>query len=83
MESITGIGTVRSLAIEPQLNHKWEGLLSNYVKASFQTTILGNMASNTAQLIQKITTLAILWFGAYQVMDGKLTIGQLSPFKME
>lgn len=82
VESITGISTVKSLAIEPQLNHKWEGLLANYVKASFKTTILGNIASSTAQLIQKITTLGILWFGAHQVMEGKLTIGQLIAFQM-
>lgn len=82
VESITGIHTVKSLAIEPQLNHKWEGILANYVKASFDTTILGNMAGNTAQFIQKVATLAILWFGAHQVMDGKLTVGQLIAFQM-
>ncbi|SHJ99519.1 type I secretion system permease/ATPase [Propionispora hippei] len=82
VESITGIHTVKSLAIEPQLSHKWEGILANYVKASFDTTILGNMAGNTAQFIQKIATLAILWFGAHLVMDGNLTVGQLIAFQM-
>lgn len=82
VESITGINTVKSLAIEPQFNHKWEGILSNYVKASFKTTILGNLASNSAQLIQKISSLAILWFGAHLVMDGTLTVGQLIAFQM-
>lgn len=82
VESITGIHTVKSLAIEPQLNHKWEGILANYVKASFNATILGNMASNTAQFIQKMASLAILWFGAHLVMDGTLTVGQLIAFQM-
>ncbi|SMC46536.1 type I secretion system permease/ATPase [Sporomusa malonica] len=82
VETITGIHTVKSLAIEPQLSHKWEGLQANYVKSSFNSTILGNMASNTAQLIQKIATLAILWFGAHLVMDGNLTVGQLIAFQM-
>jgi subfamily B ATP-binding cassette protein HlyB/CyaB len=82
VETITGIHTVKSLAIEPQLNHKWEGLQANYVKASFRTNILGNMAGNAVQFIQKIATLAILWFGAHQVMDGKLTVGQLIAFQM-
>jgi subfamily B ATP-binding cassette protein HlyB/CyaB len=82
VESITGIHTVKSLAIEPQLNRKWEGILANYVKASFNTTLLGNMAGNTAQFIQKAANLAILWFGAHLVMDGKLTVGQLIAFQM-
>jgi subfamily B ATP-binding cassette protein HlyB/CyaB len=82
VEAITGIHTVKSLAIEPQLNHKWEGLQANYVKASFKTTLLGNMAGNTAQLIQKLATLAVLWFGAHLVIDGNLTVGQLIAFQM-
>lgn len=82
VESITGIHTVKSLAIEPQLNHKWEGILANYVKASFDATLLGNMAGNTAQYIQRIASLAILWFGAHLVMDGTLTVGQLIAFQM-
>lgn len=82
VESITGIHTVKSLAIESQLGNKWEGILANYVKASFNATILANMASNTAQYIQKVASLAILWFGARLVMDGTLTVGQLIAFQM-
>ncbi|MDU4960254.1 MAG: type I secretion system permease/ATPase [Sporomusaceae bacterium] len=82
VEAITGIHTVKSLAIEPQLNRKWEGILANYVKASFATTLLGNIAGNAAQFIQKAASLAILWFGAHMVMDGMLTVGQLIAFQM-
>jgi len=82
VEAITGIHTVKSLAIEPQLNNKWEGILANYVKASFKATLLGNISSSIAQFIQKISNLAILWFGAHLVMDGTLTVGQLIAFQM-
>ncbi|MCE5284288.1 MAG: type I secretion system permease/ATPase [Pelosinus sp.] len=82
VESITGIHTLKSLAIEPQMNHKWENLLANYVKASFKTTLLSNMAGNTGQFIQKVSSLAILWFGAHLVMDGNLTVGELIAFQM-
>ena len=40
VEAVTGIGTVKSLAVEPQLNMKWEGLLANYVGASFKAGIV-------------------------------------------
>lgn len=82
VESVTGISTVKSLAIEPQFNHRWEGTLANYVKASFRTTVLSNMAGNAAQYIQKLSSLAILWSGARLVMEGSLTIGQLIAFQM-
>lgn len=82
VETITGIQTVKSLAIEPQMTQKWEGLLASYVRASFKTTILSNIAGNLGQFIQKTATLAILWFGAHLVMEGKLTVGQLIAFQM-
>lgn len=82
VEAVTGISTVKSLAIEPQFNHRWEGTLANYVKASFDTTILSNIAGSTAQYIQKISSLAILWNGAHLVMEKDLTIGQLIAFQM-
>ena len=82
VEMVSGIQTVKSLAIEPQLNHRWEGLLSNYVRASFRSGFLGSLAGSTAHLIQKTSSLAILWFGARMVMEGNFTVGQLIAFQM-
>jgi subfamily B ATP-binding cassette protein HlyB/CyaB len=82
VEMVSGIQTVKSLAIEPQLNHKWEGLLSNYVRSSFSAGFLGSWAGSAAHLIQKSASLAILWFGARMVMEGDFTVGQLIAFQM-
>ncbi|GHV31220.1 peptidase C39 [Synergistales bacterium] len=82
VEMVSGIQTVKSLAIEPQLNHRWEGLLANYVRASFNAGFLGACAGSVAQLIQKSSSLLILWFGARMVMDGDFTVGQLIAFQM-
>ena len=82
VEMVTGIQTVKSLAIEPQLNHRWEGLLANYVRSSFRAGFLSSVAGSTAHLIQKTSTLAILWFGARMVMQGEFTVGQLIAFQM-
>jgi subfamily B ATP-binding cassette protein HlyB/CyaB len=82
VESVTGIGTVKSLAIEPQLNQKWEAFLANYVTASFKAGILSTFGSGTAHFIQKSSTLAILWVGARAVIGGELTVGQLIAFQM-
>lgn len=82
VEMVTGIQTVKSLAIEPQLNGRWEGVLANYVRASFRAGFLGALASSVAQLIQKSSGLAVLWFGARMVMQGEFTVGQLIAFQM-
>jgi subfamily B ATP-binding cassette protein HlyB/CyaB len=40
------------------------------------------VAGQIAGCIQKITTVAVLWVGAYRVIDGDLSIGQLIAFNM-
>jgi subfamily B ATP-binding cassette protein HlyB/CyaB len=82
VEAISGIQTVKALAVEPPLLRKWEEQLASYVRASFSATSLMTVAGQTATFIQKVTTVAVLWLGAYRVIEGDLTIGQLIAFTM-
>ncbi|MFT5083984.1 MAG: subfamily B ATP-binding cassette protein HlyB/CyaB [Lentisphaeria bacterium] len=82
VESISGVETIKAAAVEPQMQRKWEDQLANYVNASFKTQHIGNIASQIAGFINKITTMLILWLGAYAVMAGTLTVGQLIAFNM-
>ena len=82
VEAISGIQTVKALAVEPPLLRKWEEQLADYVRASFRATSLITVAGQIAGCIQKITTVAVLWVGAYRVIDGDLSIGQLIAFNM-
>lgn len=81
-ESITGIGTVKSIAVEPQMRRKLEDHLSSYVHASFRSQNLGNVAGQIAGLINKLMTLGIIWIGAHLVIGGSITVGQLVAFNM-
>ncbi len=81
-ESITGIGTVKSMAVEPQMRRKLEDHLSSYVHASFRSQNLNNIANQIAGLVNKLMTLGIIWMGAHLVIDGKITVGQLVAFNM-
>jgi subfamily B ATP-binding cassette protein HlyB/CyaB len=82
VEAVTGVETIKSLALEPQMQKRWENMLASYVTAGFRAQNLGQMASQVANFIQKLTTLLIIWFGAHQVMKGELTVGQLVAFNM-
>ena len=82
VESVSGIQTVKAMAVEPPLLRKWEEQLAGYVKASFRATSLITIAGQVATGVQKITTVAVLWVGAYRVIDGSLSIGQLIAFTM-
>jgi subfamily B ATP-binding cassette protein HlyB/CyaB len=82
VEAVSGCETVKAHALEPQFARKWDTLLAAYVSAGFRVNTLANIGQQLIQLVGKLVTLAILFFGAYQVMQGKLTIGQLVAFNM-
>lgn len=82
VEAVSGIQTVKALAVEPPLQRRWDEQLAGYVRASFRATSLISMAGQVASCIQKFTTIAIMWVGAYQVIDGALSIGELIAFNM-
>ncbi|WP_426442369.1 type I secretion system permease/ATPase [Bradyrhizobium genosp. P] len=82
VENVTGVETLKSMAVEPQMQRRWEEQLAGYVTASLRVTNLGNVASQTVQLISKIVTAATLYFGAKLVIDGSLSVGELVAFNM-
>jgi ATP-binding cassette, subfamily B, bacterial HlyB/CyaB len=82
VESVTGIETLKAMAVEPQMQRRWEEQLAGYVASSFRVLSLGNTASQGVQLISKIATAGILYFGAKLVIDGGLSVGELVAFNI-
>ncbi|MDZ5650021.1 type I secretion system permease/ATPase [Nitrospirillum sp. BR 11828] len=82
VEAVGGIETVKAMAVEPQLQRKWEEQLAGYVQASFRVASLGNVASQAIQLVSKLVSAGILYFGAGAVIAGKMTVGELIAFNM-
>jgi ATP-binding cassette, subfamily B, bacterial HlyB/CyaB len=82
VESVFGIQTLKAAAVEPILRNEWDDRLAAYVKTSFQAVILGNFGQNAIQYVNKVTTAAVLFFGAKAVIDSDLTIGGLVAFYM-
>jgi ATP-binding cassette, subfamily B, bacterial HlyB/CyaB len=82
VESVNGVETLKAMAVEPQMQRKWEEQLAAYVAASFRVLSLANTASNVVQLINKLVTAAILYVGAKLVISGDLTVGELVAFNI-
>ena len=70
------------MAVEPQMQRRWEEQLAGYVSASFRVLSLGNTASQVVQFVSKIVTASILYFGAKLVIDGSLSVGELVAFNI-
>lgn len=82
VETITGVETLKSMAVEPQMQKRWEEQLAGYVRSSLRAVNLGNWSSQSVQLVSKLVTAAILFFGAKAVINGSLTVGELVAFNM-
>lgn len=82
VEAVTGVQTVKSLAIEGSMFRKWEDKLGKYLKSSFNLAIMGNFTGSICGFLQKVMTIAILYVGVMLVIENKLTIGQLIAFQM-
>ena len=82
VEAVTGVETIKAMAVEPQMQRRWEEQLAAYVRASFRAATLNNIANQTAGFINKIVTVLILWVGAQAVIGGDLSLGQLIAFNM-
>ncbi|MFN3231363.1 MAG: type I secretion system permease/ATPase [Alphaproteobacteria bacterium] len=81
-ESVTGVQTLKAMAVEPQMQRRWEDQLAGYVTSSFRANMLGNIGSHGVQLVNKITLALTLYFGAKLVIQGDLTVGMLVAFNM-
>ncbi|MDO5693319.1 MAG: type I secretion system permease/ATPase [Pseudomonadota bacterium] len=82
VETLSGIDTVKAMAVEPRWQQKWDKQLAGYVAAGLSTTNIATVASNSVMLVSKLVTLGIMWLGATLVIDGQLTVGELIAFNM-
>lgn len=77
VEGVAGVETLKAMAVEPQMQSRWDEYLASYVRANFRTVALSAAASQAVLFISKVSTVAILWYGARLVISGDLTVGQL------
>lgn len=82
VEAVTGVETLKAMAVEPQMQNRWDRQLAGYIQSSFKARMLANWGSQGIQLINKLATVALLFFGAKLVINGKLTVGELVAFNM-
>ena len=82
VESINGIQTVKSFALESSFEEKWGDLQADYVKAGYKTSIIAQTSNSVATFIQHVVDLLVLVLGAQAVIAGSLSVGQFVAFRM-
>ncbi|HHG8773257.1 TPA: type I secretion system permease/ATPase [Raoultella planticola] len=82
VESITAIEPLKAMAVEHHMVRRWDTRIAAFVSSSFRTQNLGNIAGQISRFINRVTSVAILWYGAQQVIQGEMTVGALIAFNM-
>lgn len=82
VETVSGIETIKAMAVEPQFTRQWDQQLAAYVTAGFRVSTLGNIGQQLVQLTGKLVTAIALFVGAKLVIAGRLTVGELVAFNM-
>ena len=81
-EALNGVETVKALALEPKMTQRWESQTEKFVGSNFEVQRLMQLSAQGIQVIQKVTMILVLWFGARMVVNLELSIGQLIAFNM-
>ena len=82
LEILNGIETVKSQNYETKSKLKWQKLYERFINKNFEKNITGTIFTQSSQILQKISQLLILWFGAGMVLQGYLSLGQLIAFRI-
>ena len=81
-ETVIGIETIKSLAIETAQQRRWDAQLAAYALSQDRAHRVANTTEQASDLIGKLMMAALLWQGAQLVIAQALTLGQLIAFNL-
>ena len=82
VETVHGMRTVKSLAMEPLQSRIWDDRCAQSVSMRFGVEKISAGAQSVTGFLEKMMTLGIISLGALDVFSGEMTIGALVAFNM-
>ncbi|MCF2148708.1 peptidase domain-containing ABC transporter [Desmonostoc muscorum LEGE 12446] len=82
VEVMSGIQTVKAQNIELRSRFSWQERYARFVAAGFKTVVTSTLANSTSNFLNKLSSLLVLWVGAYLVLQQELTLGELIAFRI-
>ncbi|TPW73093.1 ABC transporter ATP-binding protein [Schumannella sp. 10F1B-5-1] len=79
-EQLTGIRVVRAFVREPVEVERFEGANRDVTQAATAAGRWFALMFPVVMLVLNLSSIAVLWFGAYRIDDGSLQIGSLTAF---
>ena len=82
VETVHGMRTVKSLAMEPMQGRVWDDRSAQSVSMRFTVERISAAAQSVTGLLERLMSVAIIGFGALLVFNGDMSIGALVAFNM-
>lgn len=82
IEVLSGIHTLKSMAMETQMLRRYERLQEACAKTDYEVTRHSSTAMGLGALFSQITMFCVVGFGSTFVIDGQLTVGGLAACTM-
>lgn len=82
VEALSGVQTIKAQNAENTVRWRWQRSYSSFMSESFRTLLISISTGTAGQFLNQLTSLLTLWVGAFLVIQGDLTIGQLIAFRI-
>jgi len=82
VETLNGVQTIKAQSAENSVRWEWQKRYSSFMSESFRSLMIGVSAGTVGSFLNQLTGLITLWVGAFLVIKGELTIGQLIAFRI-
>jgi ABC-type bacteriocin/lantibiotic exporter with double-glycine peptidase domain len=77
VETLTGIATVKASGSEDRVLDRWSDLFATQLNVSLRKSHLSAIVETGMSGLRTFAPLALLWFGAQQVLAGEMSIGTM------
>ena len=82
VEALNGVQTIKAQNAEMNMRWRWQRNYAAFMSESFRTLLIGVSAGTAGNFINQLNGLLTLWVGAFLVIKGELTVGQLIAFRI-
>ena len=82
VETIQGMETVKTLALEPAQQRRWLDQSAQTVRLQFDVGRWSALTSEASGLLMKLMSAVVIWAGTLLLFQGKLSMGALIAFNM-
>lgn len=82
VEALSGLETVRAVGAEARMQGAWERSIAATARSGEDVHFWASLALTAANTAQQLTTMAIVIWGVFLIIDGQITVGALVAASM-